>query len=105
MTSNSIDDGVIVSRMEHAIGNDMAIKVQVRDGVGPKQFAQIGERVASEECGRYARIWVWVYGADMDLDGPAVCVSYMDSSAEAPVSEYADPTELATWYLARGLEA
>ena len=79
------------------IGGALGIKVRVSGQCGPAEFKRVGEAVAGQRRARAPEVWVWVYGHDMDLEGPSVCVSYT-STEEEPITEFIDPKAVRAWY-------
>ena len=72
-------------------------------GATPLQLRQLGEAAAAARLSATEpKVWAWVYGADMDLRGPAVCVSYVDMGSTGPVTEFTDPRLLVLWYQGGG---
>ncbi|RMH13616.1 MAG: hypothetical protein D6701_12135 [Gemmatimonadetes bacterium] len=76
----------------------LGIKVRV-SGPAPRDALQeIGEAWANAARGRAERVWVWLYGSDMDADGPAIAVTYMERDGQ-PVSDFVDPSTLLLYYM------
>ena len=86
---------------EHLEGGDLGIKIRL-DAVAHDRntYSEIGERVAQQNSARAPRIWVWTYAHDMDLAGPAICVSYVgiDTADGHAITEFFDPQTLMTYY-------
>ena len=93
------------SSSEHMDGCDLGIKIQLDGPADVHELKAAGERVASKNHERAKRVWVWVYGHDMDLEGPAVCVSYTGKDEPEPVTDFTDPGALALWYTMKAMEA
>ncbi len=86
---------------ERHVGNDLGIKVRLSEAVkGPEDYSRIGERVASHNSTRASSIWVWVFAHDMDIEGPAVCVTHLVSGRSA--TEFIDPAALLLYYSLKG---
>lgn len=86
---------------EHLEGDDLGIKVRLDVAVpGKDVYSEVGEHVAEQNSTRAPRIWVWIYAHDMDLEGPAICVSYLgdDVSDGKAITEFFDPKTLITYY-------
>ena len=82
-------------------GGNLGIKIRLDAPVeDPRAFSDVGERVAKQNRTRAPRIWVWTYAHDMDLEGPAICVSYVgtDTTDGIPITEFFDPKTLWTYY-------
>lgn len=86
---------------EHLEGDDLGIKIRLEAVAdGRDAYSKIGERVAQQNSTRASRIWVWTYAHDMDLEGPALCVSYVgtDTTDGRAITEFFDPQTLMTYY-------
>lgn len=86
---------------EHETNDLLGMKVQLDRAASPDELKRIGERLAIDNRSRKAQVWVWLYGADMDLDGPAACVSYVGEGTPQPVTQFIDPAAITVWYLMR----
>lgn len=86
---------------EHLDGDDLGIKIRLDEAAAGKEaYSTAGERVAKQNSTRAPHIWVWTYAHDMDLEGPAICISYMgpDNMDGAAITEFFDPATLITYY-------
>ena len=86
---------------EHLEGGDLGIKIRLDTAAqGRKTYSDVGERVAQQNSTRAPRIWVWTYAHDMDIEGPAICVSYLgtDTADGRAITEFFDPQTLMTYY-------
>lgn len=103
-TATEVRDSV-EERFQTRVGGDVAIKVRLRSGVDLQRFPKVGEAVARKAVQGPSgpeRVWVWVYGHDMEVQGPAVCVAYADG--DGATSEFVEPKRVQSWYLMRLLE-
>lgn len=76
----------------------LGLKVRV-DGHVPRSALQwTGETWAKSAQGRAGRVWVWLYGRDMDEDGPALSVTYIEGDGP-PVWDFAEPSTLLLYYM------
>ncbi len=94
-------DAMIRDTHEHQDGDDLAIKIRLDEPAeGLQAFRDAGERVAQQNSSRAPRIWVWTYAHDMDLMGPAICISYVgpDNTDGLAITEFFDPKTLLTYY-------
>ena len=79
----------------------LGIKVRLTASVPREELAAIGESWAEEGLERAERVWVWIYGDDMDEHGPAISVTYRETGGE-PVSSYVPTSTLLLYYLGAG---
>ena len=79
--------------------NDLGISIRL-DGptTGPATYRDAGESVAARNSTRSAHVWVFVYAHDMDIQGPAICVSYVGPNSTGPATEFLDHKTLLTYY-------
>ena len=84
---------------EHQNTNDLGITIQL-DGptTGPAVYKDAGERVAASNSTRSPNVWVFVYAHDMDIQGPALCVSYLGPDSTGPATEFLSHKTLLTYY-------
>ncbi len=87
----------LVFEREQLDGESLGLKVQLSGPAGPVELKRVGEAVAVKHRARAPQVWVWVFGHDMDLEGPATCVSYV-GPGEGPLTEFVDPVALTTYY-------
>ena len=79
------------------VGDDLGIKVRLAEPVdGPDVYSRVGEHVADQNGSRAPNIWVWVFAHDMDIEGPAVCVTHL--GPDGPATEFLDPSALLLYY-------
>ena len=78
---------------ERHVGDDLGIKVRLSEPVDrPDVYSQVGEHVADQNSSRASNVWVWVFAHDMDIDGPAVCVTHLGPDRGEPATEFVDPS-------------
>lgn len=82
----------------------LGMKIRVEAPVERAALPSIGEAWARANRDRAGRVWVWLYGQDMDEDGPAMGVTFLESGAE-PVFDYVPASTLLLYYMAPGLDA
>lgn len=75
----------------------LGLKVRLASHADAPTLKQVGEFVATKHRGRAPQVWVFVFGVDMDLTGPAACTSYVADDGE-PVTEFTNPGALVLWY-------
>ena len=81
---------------EGAMGIRAQAEAMTKD---PRQLGVLGERVARDNLRTdMPCVWVWTYGYDMDIHGPAACISYADHNSTTPATEWTDPQIIALWY-------
>lgn len=89
------------------LGTDVGVKVRLEDAVpaDKAQWAQdvkkLGEHIARARSLDADRVWVWVYGNDMDILGPALCVSYIEKGG-IPATEFTPREAMMLYYLGMG---
>lgn len=76
----------------------LGIKVRVRGDVERDSLRIIGEAWAIRARQRSARVWVWLYGSDMDENGPAMSVTYIEDN-QPPLFDYVPASTLLLYYL------
>ncbi len=79
----------------------LGLKVRVEAHVERANFPAIGEAWARANRDRAGKVWVWLYGHDMDEEGPAIAVTYMEDGAE-PVFDFVPASTLLLYYLGSG---
>jgi len=79
----------------------LGIKVRVREAVERDSLRLIGEAWAIQARTRATRVWVWLYGVDMDEDGPAISVTYMEENAP-PLFDFVPAATLLLYYMGHG---
>ena len=79
----------------------LGLKVRVDTPVDRHALPQIGEAWARANSDRAVKVWVWLYGADMDAEGPAIAVTYLEAGRE-PVSDFVPASTLLLYYLGSG---
>ena len=88
---------------ETEVGDAIGVKARLTGPSDPEGYKRVGEALALKRRGRANEVWVWVYGFDMDLNGPALCVSYL-SAHEGPMTEFIDPIAVTGFYQARMMD-
>ena len=76
----------------------LGIKVRFRGEVERESLRLIGEAWAIQARGRADRVWVWLYGGDMDEDGPAISVTYVEEN-QPPVFDFVPASTLLLYYM------
>ena len=76
----------------------LGIKVRVRGDVERESLRIIGEAWAVQARGRASRVWVWLYGSDMDENGPAMSVTYIEDN-QAPLFDFVPASTLLLYYM------
>jgi len=76
----------------------IGLKVRLDGHVPRSALQRIGETWARSVQGRAERVWVWLYGRDMDTEGPALSVTYIEGDGP-PVSDFAEPSTLLLYYM------
>lgn len=79
----------------------LGLKVRVEAHVDRDTLPSIGEAWARANRDRAGRIWVWLYGHDMDEEGPAIAVTYLEHGEE-PVFDFVPASTLLLYYLGSG---
>ena len=79
----------------------LGLKVRVDTPVERHALPQIGEAWARANSDRAQRVWVWLYGSDMDEEGPAIAVTYLEAGRD-PVSDFVPSSTLLLYYLGAG---
>ncbi len=79
--------------------NDLGITIRLEGPTtGPATYRDAGESVAASNSTRSAHVWVFVYAHDMDMEGPAICVSYVGPDSTGPATEFLEYKTLLTYY-------
>lgn len=76
----------------------LGIKVRVHGEVERESLRLIGESWAAQARTRASRIWVWLYGSDMDENGPAMSVTYLEED-QPPLFDFVPASTLLLYYL------
>jgi hypothetical protein len=76
----------------------LGIKVRVRGSVDRESLRIIGEAWAFQARTRSNRVWVWLYGGDMDEDGPAISVTYLEED-QPPLFDFVPASTLLLYYM------
>ena len=79
----------------------LGLKVRVESRVDRDALPDIGEAWARANADRADRVWVWLYGAGMDEDGPAIAVTYLESGRPAAF-DFVPASTLMLYYLGAG---
>ena len=79
----------------------LGLKVRIDGHVPRGELHRIGEAWAVSRSMRADRVWVWLYGTDMDEDGPAMLVTYLEVGRD-PVSDFIPASTLLMYYLGEG---
>lgn len=79
----------------------LGIKVRVNGSIERESLKLIGEAWAFQARGRADRVWVWLYGTDMDEDGPAISVTYVEED-RAPHFDFVPASTLLLYYMGHG---
>ncbi len=79
----------------------LGIKVRLTETTPREELQALGELWAEAGLKRAERVWVWIYGGDMDEHGPAISVTYLETGNE-PVSSYVPTSTLLLYYLGAG---
>ena len=79
----------------------LGIKVRVEGAVERESLRLIGEAWAIQARARADRVWVWLYGTDMDENGPAISVTYVEHD-QPPLFDYVPASTLLLYYLGQG---
>ncbi len=79
----------------------LGLKVRVEAPVERHSLPRIGEAWARANGDRAHKVWVWLYGDDMDSEGPAISVTYLEAGQE-PVSDFVPASTLLLYYLGSG---
>lgn len=86
----------LISEVMDGVG--LGIKVRVYGSARRESLQVIGEAWANAARGRSDRIWVWLYTPDMDIEGPAMSVTYLEGEG-CPRSDFVDPATILLYYL------
>lgn len=81
----------------------LGLKIRVAAPVERADLPSIGEAWARANRDRAGRVWVWLYGQDMDEEGPAMGVTFLETGAD-PVFDYVAPSTLLLYYMGPGLD-
>jgi hypothetical protein len=76
----------------------LGLKVRVRGSVERDSLRLIGEAWAIQARTRSTRVWVWLYGLDMDEDGPAISVTYLEENCP-PLFDLVPASTLLLYYM------
>ena len=76
----------------------LGLKIRVEAAVDRQALPGIGEAWARANRDRAHKVWVWLYGYDMDEHGPAIGVTYLESG-ESPVFDWVPASTLLMYYL------
>ncbi|MDH5591152.1 MAG: hypothetical protein OEZ65_02065 [Gemmatimonadota bacterium] len=79
----------------------LGIKIRVDGSLPRVELRRIGEEWAASRSHRASRVWVWLYGHQMDEDGPAMLVTYLEPGRN-PVSDFIPASTLLMYYLGEG---
>lgn len=78
----------------------LGIKVRVHGDVERESLRLIGESWAVQARGRADRVWVWLYGTDMDENGPAISVTYLEQD-QPPLFDFVPAATLLLYYMGK----
>lgn len=78
----------------------LGIKVRVRGDVERESLRIIGEAWAVQARRRASRVWVWLYGSDMDENGPAMSVTYIEDN-QPPLFDFVPASTLLLYYMSQ----
>ena len=76
----------------------LGLKIRLDGHVPRTALRRIGEAWAKSAQSRAGRVWVWLYGQDMDEEGPALSVTYIEGAGQ-PVSNLAELSTLLLYYM------
>lgn len=79
----------------------LGLKIRVETPVDRESLPSIGEAWARANRDRAGRVWVWLYGYDMDEEGPAIAVTYLEAGKD-PVFDFVPASTLLLYYLGAG---
>ena len=65
-----------------------------------RKVKRLGEHIARARGSRYGRVWVWIWGQDMDPKGPAISSSYIEEGGR-PATEFTPFALMASYYLGK----
>lgn len=63
----------------------------------------IGEHVARSAANRSRRVFVWLYASDMDPDGPALALTFLEAGGSAPMTTFSAESLLIWAFSGTGL--
>lgn len=82
----------------------LGLKIRIETAVDRSALPGIGEAWARAHGDRAGKIWVWLYGQDMDEQGPAIGVTYLECG-EDPVFDWIPASTLLLYYMGSPSEA
>jgi len=86
------------------VGVRVRLTEPIPDSVDMKAWVEgvkdVGEHLARLRGIDYGRVWVWVYGVDMDEKGPAIAVSYVGDGS-IPATEFTPFAIMSAYYLGK----
>lgn len=106
-----LDYETVYEKPAHDHNGDMVgVRLRLKDQIPDtereewvRRVRDLGEHVAKQRGADYGRVWVWVFGNDMDIKGPAICVSYVGDGSQ-PITEFTPSHVHSMFYLGKGKE-
>lgn len=90
------------TRLSFWNGEDVGVWVRAELPSTRAELKVIGEHVARAAANRTHRVFVWLYAADMDTNGPALALTFVEAGRTEPLTFVAEP--LMVWaYSGAGL--
>lgn len=81
----------------------LGLKIRVEAPVERASLPSIGEAWARAHRDRAGKVWVWLYGYDMDEEGPAIGVTFLEQGRE-PVFDFVPASTLLLYYMGSSAE-
>jgi len=69
-------------------GDDFAIWVRAEMPGSHEELQAIGEHVARSAVKRSRRVFVWLYTSDMNINGPALALTFMEAGEPKPLTSF-----------------